>query len=1208
MSFTAKSYSCGTLGKVRKLLNLNHGSWVNVPVPQAVAANADLVDVETAPNDGDHVFVVGNGTPAGFYGIAVSTDGGSTWNVPGGSYVLTVQENVNNGVLFTWNEIVVVGPQVYGVSGVSFIVGSPDSMGSNYGTILRSVDGGANYAVLNWYTTTTPTPNPILVGMGCYSVHFPTTLIGVVGLADYVIKTTDGGNNWIIMNGGQALSSVIYHPFPPSPPSLPLPVGPITGINIRPDESHIMGIGESMVVESIQGVNSGVTVDTWKNQSLTANPQFPNTTPTLLSGFTPQGNNPPLKIGWHLNGLSSPDDEVIYISGDAELGATSTSYGSGWNVNAFPGWNNNGTGFSRRAMHYYKWGGLSAQSDIYGFYNKDNTVYWNNRGVNTPFEILSDQPPGLNYIPTAVWTWYNETPDPTCYTLTDCEDGTTIFTTVNLVAYINRVITVSEFPGHCFLVTEGCVQPNTPQIVTYVSDFVDCDTCNPPAPSPCSCPQGTTLITLPNGTKVCREDTISLAEGPDPLRGCDMTAAVIGSDVVFPQNITYNQFGAFIYQDIATRPWPVTPVVDPGCVISNFFFRDNSTAVVGVTNNPVNTLWGNGSSITSGRHNNSAVWNKFWSPSTCGFNPTIGLYGFTHCLTVTATTTYFFATSGRSIQLKINGSIAVENTSGSNFGINTLHVFPITLPAGTYIIEMNGAEVGTGICNSIPANTTGFVWEIYSGPGLNSATLSAMTMPAQLAAVTIYSTVSESGISFDSGSTPFNHRCPQSGQALDNCFANPLNPNANANIYVCHSYVDTPVQGCCYLLTDCNDNNITYITSTDLSQYAYQNQVIKVAEYIGCFIVSEAPNCGPVTPPAVTVTQAYVDCITCLPRCYELISCEPNPVRILTNTDLSALLGQVINIAGSTTCYTVAPAQGCQGSIAVVVTATFITCEACQPVCYQLINCKDPNDTKITSTDLSLYLIGQNQVIYIEGCPGVCWQVTLAGTCVGAVPVVVENSFLDCDTCSPPPPPPLLELRPRAVKPGYDTPGCDPAYTEKISCNFANAVYDQMIITRYGVTLCCNDPIEKWAIKKQLLDLAAIYDAELCKNTFDKCCPPCALVVTITPYYPQTCNPPTNVVVVLNIPPSTCLAPINVQVTITLNPFPCICYLITITSPGVPCNFEYVNCSGVIVNENLFLGINYICSQVVPTTLCVSGNYTIQSTPGDCLLGTCGAP
>ena len=155
----------------------------------------------------------------------------------------------------------------------------------------------------------------------------------------------------------------------------------------------------------------------------------------------------------------------------------------------------------------------------------------------------------------------------------------------------------------------------------------------------------------------------------------------------------------------------------------------------------------------------------------------------------------------------------------------------------------------------------------------------------------------------------------------------------------------------------------------------------------------------------------------------------------------------------------------------------------------------------------------------------------------------------------------IRDSRPRAVKPGYDTPGCDPAYTEKISCNFANAVYDQMIITRYGVTLCCNDPIEKWAIKKQLLDLAAIYDAELCKNTFDKCCPPCALVVTITPYYPQTCNPPTNVVVVLNIPPSTCLAPTNVQVTITLNPFPCICYLITITSPGVPCNLSLIHIS-----------------------------------------------
>jgi len=1205
MSFTAKSYTCGPLGKVRKLVNLAHGTWTNVPVSQAVAANANLVDIEVAPNDGDHVFVIGNGAPSGFYGIAVSTDGGATWNVPGGSYVTTVQENLNNGVLFSWKEINVVGPQVYGVSGLSFVVGSSDSIGSNYGTILRSVDGGANYAVLNWYVTTTPTPNPILSGMGCHSVHFPTTLIGVVGLENYVIKTIDGGNNWTILNGGQALSSVVYHPFPPSPPSLPLPVGPITGINIRPDESHIIAIGESMVVESLAGVNSGEAVDTWKNNFLTANPQFPNTTPTLLSGFTPQGNNPPLNIGRHLNGMPSPNDEVTYISGDAELGGVSIDHASTWSLNAFPGWDVLGAGFSRHAMHYYKWDGLSAQNNVYGFYNKDNTVYWNSQGVTTSFEVLSDQSPGLDYTPTAVWTWFEEVPDPICYTLTDCEDGTVITTIVDLQAYINRVIQVVEFPGRCFLVTEGCIEPNTPQAVTYVADFIDCDECAPPLPDPCACPQGTTLITLPNGTKVCRTDTIALAEGPDPLRGCEMVAAVIGSDPIFPQNVTYNQFGANIYQDIATRPWPVTPFVDPSCTIANFFFKDNSTALVSVTNNTINTLWGDGSSITSGRHNNAAVWNHFWDPTTCAANPITGQYGFVSCLTVTEITTYFFATSGRTFQLKINGSLAVENTSGTIFGTNTLHVFPITLPVGTYILEMNGAEVGTGICSTTPINTTGFVWEIYSGPGLTSATLAAMTTSFQLSAVTVYSTVNESGIAFDYGSTPYNHRCPQDGQALDNCFANPLNPNTSPNIYVCHSYVDTPVQGCCYVLTDCTDLNITYITSTDLSIYAYQNKVITVAEYVGCFTVSQAPDCGPILQPTVTVIQAYVDCIDCLPTCYQLVSCEPDAVQIITNTDLSLLLGVVVKIEGSDTCYTVALAGSCVGSSAVVITDTFLDCEACAPVCYQLINCRDNTQSLIASTNLSLYV---GQFIHIDGTD-ICWEVTIANTCVGSIPVTFAETFIDCETCNPtPPPPPIPPLRPRSVKPGYTTPGCDPAHTENVYCGFAKSLYDQMLITRYGITMCCNDPIEKWAVKKQLLDLRAIYDPELCKNTFDKCCPPCAMFATITIFRPvSACPAPTNMVAILDVPPVQCPAPTGIEVSIILNPTtPCVCYYI------VPlilfgCTFESTDCLGVPQTQ-LVTGPTYICSVIQPTTLCLPGDYIIQTTPANCSNGECVGP
>jgi hypothetical protein len=288
-------------------------------------------------------------------------------------------------------------------------------------------------------------------------------------------------------------------------------------------------------------------------------------------------------------------------------------------------------------------------------------------------------------------------------------------------------------------------------------------------------------------------------------------------------------------------------------------------------------------------------------------------------------------------------------------------------------------------------------------------------------------------------------------------------------------------------------------------------------------------------------------------------------------------------------------------------TANFATCILCKPVCYLLVNCKDPNDIKIVSTDLSLYV---GQVIYIKGCPGVCWLVNISSDCTGAIDVVFQQSFADCETCSPTPIPPPLELRPRSIKPGYTTPGCDPEYTENVNCRFAGAVYDEMTIKRYGITMCCNDPIEKWDIKKQLLDLRAIYDPELCKCAFDKCCAPCAVVAELIVYYPviPTCPAPTNVVAVLVIPPSQCPAPTGIQVGIVINPTqPCVCYLIIPINAGIPCDFSYTNCNGVPSSTGPIFGPTYICSINLPTSLSCTAfvDYTISSTPKNCANGEC---
>lgn len=1215
MAFTSKSYSCGSLGRVRKLLNLNHGNWVNVPVPQA--ASLTLLDIETDPNNGDNVFTVGEAdvvNPTNFYGIAVSNNGGTTWNIPGGNYQSAVLSNTNMGLTFQWNEIIVVN------STLSFVVGSVNLI-TRFATIAMSTDGGATYNLVNWHTNCTPNPTTAgLSQMDAFSVHFANANIGVVGLHNFVIKTTDGGGTWIIMNGGTALSTAVF----PNPPGTLLPIGNITGIHIKADESHIIGIGTEFIVSTTPVTNpnpAGVLIDSWQNNFITSN--SPGSAP-IYSGFTTN-----LPIGWHLGGMQSPNDNVIWASGDSKLGIHSTDHGYlGWVVPPAPGWDTTGGGPSRRAAHYYKYD--SSNSLLEGLYNLSdatgNTVYWNSIGFNPPAQVLSDDfAGGLNYAPTAIWTWYQETPNPICYTLTDCANGNTVHTTVNLSAYLNKVIQVSEFPGHCFLVSEGCSQPNTPQTVTYVADFVDCATCAPPQ-NPCACPPGTTLVTLPDGSQACREDIVVRASGPSAgfcQKNAQSVTATSGG--TWGQSNQYCRYGAAFHGETSGLSWPIT--FSTACTPGSQLWKDFSLNTVPVVSTTSNSLWGTGTT-TDGRFNVAGV--RIDPNSPCPTVPINGKYGFTYCLTVATPTTYCFGFGGLEPQILINGAAWIDSVSANQdvYLYENWNVFQLTLPAGTYIIQMAARpQGGLDTCGNFtfnnppftprtPGGEVGMAFEIYQA---TAAALSAMTsLPP---GVLVYSTLNEVGKPMDYGTAVYNYRCPCDpppaicpssfgnynviNPVLDNCTVNPLNPNADPAIYVCHTYKYTAISGCCYLLTDCENPSITYITSTDLSTYL--NKVIKVSEYQGCFTVSQT-DCpqGVPAPPPVTLVSSYNDCPSCLPKCYTLTDCKGLVASILTNTDLSLYVGGVINITGSDVCWQVSLAQGCQGSIAVTVSNSFVDCATCSPTCYTLVNCQDSNDTIITNTDLSAVL---GQVIYIDGCPGKCWQIFLSDTCDGAVSVVLDQTFADCATCLNIPPPAPVELRPRMVKPGYTTPGCDPAYTERVSCSFANAAYDNMVINRYGVTMCCNEPIEKWDIKMQLLQLRAIYDPDLCKCAFEKCCPPCAVVATITVFNPTpVCQPPTNVVATLNIPVPVCPPPTNVQAGIVISGPPCVCYMITLTK-GAVCTFDYVDCNGIAKSDTLVSpSITYICSQTLPTTNCAPGLYVIQSTPGDCALGTCGAP
>lgn len=265
--------------------------------------------------------------------------------------------------------------------------------------------------------------------------------------------------------------------------------------------------------------------------------------------------------------------------------------------------------------------------------------------------------------------------------------------------------------------------------------------------------------------------------------------------------------------------------------------------------------------------------------------------------------------------------------------------------------------------------------------------------------------------------------------------------------------------------------------------------------------------------------------------------------------------------------------------------------------------------------------------------------------CIGCTPsIIILNVYPNvqgrpnCAACLPEPPAPIpLTLHPRKIKPGYDTPGCDPAYTQKVSCTFGEQVYDAMVAVRYGIKICCDHDLQKWNIRKQLLDLRAIYDPALCANLIPPCpesCPPVCPVDPVICYcytiFHQTTGSTTykytecllgtvilftsseieavnvcsrTIPVIVEISCGTEMSIIEtVQASCTTNqdcstlPLPCQCWEI---QSWDGCIFDYIDCNGVNQTVTTYPGKNYICSAIEPTPGINCKISTVQSL-GEC--------
>lgn len=178
--------------------------------------------------------------------------------------------------------------------------------------------------------------------------------------------------------------------------------------------------------------------------------------------------------------------------------------------------------------------------------------------------------------------------------------------------------------------------------------------------------------------------------------------------------------------------------------------------------------------------------------------------------------------------------------------------------------------------------------------------------------------------------------------------------------------------------------------------------------------------------------------------------------------------------------------------------------------CYKLQNCQDPMDYIIVNPIPALQNAIYQSVSLPDYCPGKCWYVIPDWPCENSQSLpedIIVTVYKNCNDCQG-----VVEtydLRPRSVKPGFYTPGCPPEYTVKTSCMYGEQVYDEMVSIRYGVNICCDHDVDKWDIKKQLLELNALYNPELCTSSNPECKEVCNLTATLTVSGPiEPYNPP----------------------------------------------------------------------------------------------------
>jgi hypothetical protein len=282
-----------------------------------------------------------------------------------------------------------------------------------------------------------------------------------------------------------------------------------------------------------------------------------------------------------------------------------------------------------------------------------------------------------------------------------------------------------------------------------------------------------------------------------------------------------------------------------------------------------------------------------------------------------------------------------------------------------------------------------------------------------------------------------------------------------------------------YKLTNCNDNTVIY-TSDDLSTYT--NQTVEIDPCDGCWFVEQLDYQGP-SDQTVTVTRVFGSCEACNKTYYELIDCAGIEPFITTTTDLSAQLGKFITLKWCPdVCWEVTETRDDSNSTIVFPTGEYDSCPECA-IAVLPCECQTVINTGLTDT-----------LTYID-CTGNTVNITVpigqrsTKICAKLIESTHANviKYGDCinGVC-----PPLVYPK-ATIIPGYNTPTCTPDKYEEITCRASEILYKQVLQRKYGISNCCPEEDNKWLLKKELIDMAALVDPDYTCAPSTTCnCPP----------------------------------------------------------------------------------------------------------------------